>query len=162
MTVKSRFPRVDWSLSPSCSRRAVKMPLASSARGATPSGADNGSPLHCWPFCAGLPSAFSSLPASLPQLMRDQPAHPNLSQHSFVWRTLLIASDFHRFVLPTCAYSIEAGRLCVDQEGKQARNEFRARVRRGLRAAPTRAAKSTHPTTHPEFVPMVSSSTDLV
>jgi len=39
MTMKSRFPRSDWSLSPSCSRRAVKIPLAPSARGATASGA---------------------------------------------------------------------------------------------------------------------------
>jgi hypothetical protein len=52
-------------------------------------------------------------------------------------------------------------RLCEDQEEKEWRRQVPARVYRGLPVATAVAAGSAHPTAHPEFVPIVFSSTDL-
>ena len=42
------------------------------------------------------------------------------------------AGDFPPVSPSSLRHTIKRGRLCVDQEGKQARNEFRARIRRAL------------------------------
>ena len=68
---------------------------------------------------------------------------------------------FRSLPFPTGSTSAGAG-MRVDQEVREARNEFRARVRRGLPAAPARVARLSGPNAHPEFVPMVFSSTYLV
>ena len=57
---------------------------------------------------------------------------------------------------------IDRDRLCVGQARKVSRNQFQTPVRRGLAVAPVGLARSAHPTTHPEFVPIEFSSTDLV
>jgi hypothetical protein len=71
------------------------------------------------------------------------------------------AGIFHAFHLPLAA-QYRSRRPCVDQGVKEARNLFRLGIRRGLPAAPARAAKSAHPNPHPEFVHLVFSSTNLV
>jgi hypothetical protein len=60
-------------------------------------------------------------------------------------------------------HSPEASRLSIDQENKAARNEFPASRFIGVyQPAPRRPPKSPNPTTHPKFVPMEFSSTNLV
>jgi len=59
------------------------------------------------------------------------------------------------------ASTVDAGRLCEDQEFKDARDEFRHRIA-GFTGNAADGAQSAHSTTHPEFVPMEFSSTHLV
>ena len=82
----------------------------------------------------------------------------SLTHRLTLW-SLLVSTSFVIFAI-ALGYR-RRGHLRVDQAGKQARNELRTRIRRALPAGPAASAESAHPTTHPEFVPMVFSSTNL-